>query len=111
MSLEANRAVPPVSDAEHADRNFKRPSTSSGAHTLQQWGQDGDVPVPKDYDGDGKTDYAVWRPSTGTWYVIQSSNGVNVTQQWGAPTDVPLGKATGPWRHRELSAGLPGCVR
>ena len=34
-----------------------------------QFGEPGDVPVPGDYDGNGTTDLAVYRPSTGGWYV------------------------------------------
>ncbi len=59
--------------------------------TVQQWGMAGDIPVPADYDGDGKIDYAVWRPSTGEWFIIPSSNpGSPIVQQWGANGDIPV---------------------
>jgi beta-N-acetylhexosaminidase len=41
--------------------------------------------VVHDYNGDGRSDLAVWRPSTGVWWV----HGV-VTAQWGKPGDVPV---------------------
>lgn len=54
------------------------------------WGDIGDdLCVQNDYDGDGKTDIAIWRASTGTFFIIQSTGGVNATQ-WGASGDFPV---------------------
>jgi hypothetical protein len=52
------------------------------------FGATGDQPAPGDFDGDGKYDPAVFRPSDANWYVLRSSAGVLI-QQFGAAGDLP----------------------
>jgi hypothetical protein len=54
------------------------------------WGVSDDIPVPGDYDGDGKIDVAIWRPSTGIWHIRESSNGY-YSALFGADGDKPVG--------------------
>jgi uncharacterized delta-60 repeat protein len=43
--------------------------------------------APFDFDGDGKTDVSVVRPSAAEWWVLKSSNNGNFAVQFGSPTD------------------------
>jgi hypothetical protein len=48
-----------------------------------------DIPFQGDLDGDGKTDLILYRPSTSTWFVQQSSAGF-AEYQFGGPGDIPV---------------------
>ena len=67
-------------------------NSSNGATQTIHWGTTGtasgaDVPVPDDYDGDGKTDVAIYRfgniSPANTFIVRRSSDGVAVFRQFG----------------------------
>jgi hypothetical protein len=81
--------------APPADLAVWRPSSGQwwvmGGTGSQQvnftWGMTGDVPVPGDYDGDGKTDFSIFRPSSNTWWVMKSSDNTYYSNTFGAGGD------------------------
>ncbi|HMJ07571.1 MAG TPA: VCBS repeat-containing protein, partial [Pyrinomonadaceae bacterium] len=56
------------------------------------WGADslGDVPAPGDFDGDGLTDFTVYRNGEGNWYVLLSSNASWFVFHFGSTGDIPI---------------------
>jgi hypothetical protein len=60
------------------------------SYSASQFGgaQFGDVVVPGNYDGDKRTDQAVFR--NGIWYIQNSSNGAVQITQFGLPGDKPV---------------------
>jgi len=47
-----------------------------------------DLPIPVDYSGDRRSDFAVFRPSNKTWYSINSDNFAVQIITWGIPGDL-----------------------
>lgn len=98
---DANASTPPP-----ADLAIWRPSTAvwwvmGGTGSQQigaEWGlpcnpptppSNCDVPAPGDYDGDGKTDFSIFRPSTGIWWIVNSADISITSLPFGIGSDNP----------------------
>ena len=82
--------TPSTGDWFYKNPNWYSPSLIS--FTTFNWGLGslGDTPAPGDYDGDGRTDRAVYRSSTGVWWILQSSNSEWSVFPFGMPGDIPV---------------------
>ena len=93
------------------DRAIFRPSSgqwwilksSDDSTIVIPWGISTDKPAPGDYDGDGRTDAAVFRD--GTWFILQSSDGHPAFYPFGTTGDIPItGSTTRRCASRPVSA-------
>jgi hypothetical protein len=67
------------------------PASGGGSAFQIYFGATSDIPVPGDYNGDGKTDAVIFRPGTGLWYGPQTGAAVIVIQMvLGQAGDVPI---------------------
>jgi len=67
------------------------PNNGNPANTIViHWGQNGDIPVPADYDGDAKADLAIFRPSTSDWWIRNSNDNSVTAVHWGMTGDKPV---------------------
>jgi hypothetical protein len=62
----------------------------NSALIVQPWGTMGDIPVPSDFDADGRIDYTVFRPSTGVWWSRLSTTAAVLGRQFGQNGDIPF---------------------
>jgi uncharacterized repeat protein (TIGR03803 family) len=91
----ADGASPAASLIQATDGDFYGTTYSGGASGTGVVFRLGPHAAPArdgDFDGDGKADITVYRPSSGGWYVLRSSTGYTTygTYMWGLPADVPV---------------------
>ena len=65
-------------------------SLATGGGIVANLGSTGDIPVAADYDGDEITEPAVFRGSSGTWFLSTNPATNYGARQWGTNGDIPV---------------------
>jgi hypothetical protein len=81
--------TPGVPDAEHATFLFHLSGENVDGSVILQW-KAGDMAALGDYDGDGRTDACLFRPTTGVWLIKRSSDSQLQTVNFGSSNDIPV---------------------
>lgn len=70
-------------------------NSSTDGFSAFKFGISTDVPVPRDFDGDGNVDVAIFRasgmPGEADFFILPSAGGPVLTAEWGVPGDIPVG--------------------
>jgi len=69
---------------------WKYKTSPGGSEQTVNWGTAGDIPVPGRYDNNTTTDFAVYRPSTGYWWILKSSDWSYYGVALGNSSDIPV---------------------
>ncbi len=115
--------VAPASSRTYTLTNSGGPGTAPSVYVTVagSWGASIDTPVTGDFDGDNRNDWAVYRASTGQWFLLASTAGFSQIV-WGEPSlgDMPVAadydgdgrtdiavfrQATGQWFVRYAAGG------
>lgn len=92
---DVNAASAPPADIavwRPSNGNWMVMGQTGSATVTQQFGGSGDKPIPQDYDGDGKTDFALFREMSpyAVFFIWPASAGGWSSNQWGLPGDIPV---------------------
>jgi len=81
-----------VTRSEGANKIWHWLESGTGTYRVAHFGLAADTALAGDFDADGKSDLAVFRPAEGNWYVFGSEQGFFVLR-WGASGDIPVPSA------------------
>ena len=93
IAVDTNRNIYVADTENNRIQTISMPSGSGcgTAGNLVQFGIAGDIPVVGDWNGDGRTDIGVFRPSNGTWYLDYNNDGTfSKHVKFGIAGDIPV---------------------